>query len=320
LYASFGDRVKKWITFNEAYVFCQQGYGDGVHAPGYTLTATEPYRCIHNVLKSHAKAYRLYQSQFQAIQGGTCGITIDSGWYEPKDPNNPADVEAAIRTVTFKHGWLAFPVFTGDYPPVMRQFIDRKSEQEGRSESRLPVFTPEWQQLLKNSTDFLGLNHYTTELVENANRTDAGWHGDQDTNTSQDPEWPESASSWLRVVPFGFRRLLNWIKETYGNPLVYVTENGYSDYSNVGLNDTARVDYYRSYINNMLKAVLVDGCNVKSYTAWSLMDNFEWARGYSERFGVHFVDYDSPNRTRTPKLSASELTKIFADNGFPAPR
>lgn len=82
-------------------------------------------------------------------------------------------------------------------------------------------------------------------------------------------------------MPWGFRKLLVWIKDTYKNPLVYVTENGFSDLPEVGVNDVGRIKYYREYINEMLKAVTIDKCNVKSYTAWSLMDNFEWARGYS---------------------------------------
>jgi lactase-phlorizin hydrolase len=319
MFTSYGDRVTKWITFNEAYVFCQEGYGDGVHSPGITIPATEPYKCMHNTLKSHALAYRLYESQFKGIQGGVVGISIDAAWYEPKDPNNPADVEAAKRASEFGHGWAGFPVVFGDYPPTMRQYIGRKSEQEGREESRLPVFTDEWKELLKGSADFLGLNHYTTELVAAENRTDIGLYGDQDNRKSFDPDWPESAADWLRVVPFGFRRMLNWIKNTYGNPVVYVTENGFSDEDSAGLSDDRRIDYYNSYINNMLKAVVKDGCNVKAYTAWSLMDNFEWARGYTQRYGSHYVGFNSLNRTRTPKKSVGALARIFADNGFPTP-
>jgi lactase-phlorizin hydrolase len=262
-------------------------------------------------------SYRLYEKEFKPVQQGRVGITVDSGWYEPANATDPAHVEAAERAVTFKHGWVFFPIAFGDYPPVMRQLIDSKSEAEGLDQSRLPVFTDEWKQRLNGSYDFLGLNHYTTELITPEIRTDVGWNADQNTRTSFDPTWPGSASSWLKVVPWGLRRLLNWITKTYNSPQIYITENGFSDTTEVGLNDTGRVSYYTSYINEVLKSVLLDGCDVKSYTAWSLMDNFEWERGYVERFGVHFVDYTSPNRTRTPKLSAQTLTRIFADNGFP---
>jgi lactase-phlorizin hydrolase len=197
--------------------------------------------------------------------------------------------------------------------------VDRKSAEEGLPTSRLPTFDADWTYLIKGSYDFLGLNHYTTELAAHGTieGEPIGWKSDQNVVFSYHEDWPESASAWLKVVPWGFRKLLKWINKTYGNPLVYVTENGFSDED--GLIDSNRTNYYRNYINNLLYAVNVDGCNVKSYTAWSLMDNFEWARGYSERFGVHHVDYTTPARTRTPKQSAQTLTKIFADNGFPDP-
>lgn len=99
-----------------------------------------------------------------------------------------------------------------------------------------------------------------------------------------------------------------------------VTENGWSDSNAVGLNDTKRIGYYTDYINNVMKAVLEDDCNVKGYTAWSLMDNFEWANGYTDRFGIHWVNFTDSERPRIPKESTKALQKIIVDNGFPAPR
>ena len=164
----------------------------------------------------------------------------------------------------------------------MRQKIDAKSEAEGLPESRLPRFTPEWTAKVNGSWDFLGLNHYTTFLTKRGEDERVGFHRDQDTIREHHPDWPETGSSWLRVVPWGLRNLLQWIKKTYGNPPVYVTENGCSDVDeDVGLNDVGRIEYYRSYINQMLKAVQEDDCGVRSYTAWSLMDNFGGARGYA---------------------------------------
>jgi len=121
-------------------------------------------------------------------------------------------------------------------------------------------------------------------------------------------------------VPWGIRRLLNWISDEYGADLpIYVTENGVSTKDIFELEDTIRVDYYTAYINEVLKAVKVDGVNVKGYTAWSLMDNFEWGSGYSERFGMHYVNFSDPARPRTAKASAMTYAKIVADNGFPDP-
>lgn len=163
----------------------------------------------------------------------------------------------------------------------MRQLIDSKSEEDNLLESRLPRFTDEEKLMINGSSDFLGFNHYTTELVTSVQSNDRSWNGDQNTRTSHDASWPPSASSWLKHVPWGFRKLLNYFKNTYNNPVVYVTESGFSDTEREGLNDDGRVLYYREYINEMLKAVILDDCNVKGYTAWSLIDNFEWARGYT---------------------------------------
>ncbi|XP_035707284.1 myrosinase 1 [Folsomia candida] len=336
-FRAFGDRVKKWITFNEPWANINPdflrlykttstlrgegytlGYSTGAMAPGIQDT-DQPYQCAHTIIKAHGKAYRLYDRVYRPEQNGTIGITLDSGWFEPKNSSDPTHVEAAERGIQFKHGWFAAPIFFGKYPDVMREYVDRASEEQGFP-SRLPEFTHAESVEIKGTWDFLGLNHYTTELVEPLIKPGAGWDNDQDTHGSHDPSWPESSASWLKVVPWGFRKLLNWLKNTYGSPEIYVTENGFADYPDTGLQDDGRVNYYREYINQMLKAVKIDKVRVTAYTAWSLMDNFEWARGYSERFGTHSVNFSDPNRPRTPKASAALLQQIFADNGFPAPR
>ena len=122
-------------------------------------------------------------------------------------------------------------------------------------------------------------------------------------------EWKTTGSSWLFPVPWAFRSLLNFIDETYDSKKypIFVTENGLSSRDDdfgggngtdlePNLNDQFRVDFYNEYIGQMQRAINEDGVNVEAYTAWSLMDNFEWARGYTERFGLHWVNYTDPNR------------------------
>ena len=119
------------------------------------------------------------------------------------------------------------------------------------------------------------------------------------------------------------RKLLNWIKEHYGDPEIIVTENGFSIEgegdleSEAALNDTQRAEYITSYLNEALKAVRLDGVRLKGYFVWSFMDNFEWMEGYRVRFGIHRVDFDDPNLTRTPKRSAKVYREIIRNNGFP---
>ena len=116
--------------------------------------------------------------------------------------------------------------------------------------------------------------------------------------------------------------MLVWLKEQYNDPDIIVTENGFSargeddlEGSDV-LQDTDRVTYIRSYINEALKAVKLDGVKLKGYFVWSLMDNFEWDDGYHFRFGIHHVDFTDPQRQRTPKQSAQVYKEIVANNGF----
>ena len=129
--------------------------------------------------------------------------------------------------------------------------------------------------------------------------------------------------SWLYCVPWGMRRMLVWLKQQYNDPEIIVTENGFSVHGEhdrklpAALQDTDRVTYIKGYINEALKAVKLDGVKLKGYFVWSLLDNFEWDDGYRFRFGIHHVDFDDPQRPRTPKLSAEVYKEIVANNGFP---
>lgn len=160
---------------------------------------------------------------------------------------------------------------------------------------------------------------------------------------SHDRTWIETGSSWLKITPFGFRKLLKFIKDEYGNPPIYVTENGVSERGALDLDDIHRTHFYENYINQGLKgtkvvswatewsfwgnvivlldvsALLLDGVDLRGYTAWSLMDNFEWAAGYSERFGLFYVDRSKPDFPRIPKTSALRYASIVTCNGFPDP-
>ncbi|CAA2987927.1 beta-glucosidase 40, partial [Olea europaea subsp. europaea] len=105
-------------------------------------------------------------------------------------------------------------------------------------------------------------------------------------------------SIWLYIVPHGIRSLMNYIREKYGNPLVIITENGMDDGNSPfvsikdALKDTKRIKYHNDYLANLLAAIVEDGCNVKGYFVWSLLDNWEWAAGFSSRFGLYYVDYN----------------------------
>uniref|UniRef100_A0A8C0HTJ8 Lactase/phlorizin hydrolase n=1 Tax=Balaenoptera musculus TaxID=9771 RepID=A0A8C0HTJ8_BALMU len=322
LFQRLGDKVKFWITLNEPYVIANLGYGYGTAAPGISSRpGTGPYIVGHNLIKAHAEAWHLYNDVYRARQGGMISITISSDWAEPRDPSNQAEVEAARRYVQFMGGWFAHPIFkNGDYPEVMKTRVRDRSLAAGLNKSRLPEFTESEKRRINGTYDFFGFNHYTTVLAYDFNYASwiSSFDADRGVASITDRSWPDSGSFWLKMTPFGFRRILNWLKEEYNNPPIYVTENGVSQREESDLNDTARIYYLRSYINEALKAVQ-DKVDLRGYTVWTLMDNFEWATGFAEKFGVHFVNYTDTSLPRIPKASAKFYASIVRCNGFPDP-
>ncbi|XP_071059625.1 lactase-like protein isoform X3 [Pseudochaenichthys georgianus] len=222
----FGNRIKYWMTFNNPW--------------------------------AHAKVWHTYDTQWRAKQKGMVGISLTGDWGEPVDITNQKDIEAAERYVQFYLGWFATPIFHGDYPQVMKDFIGRKSVQQGLGTSRLPSFSPQEKSYIKGTCDFLGVGHFTTRYITQKNhpsaRSSSSYFTDRDLAELVDPRWPDPGSEWLYSVPWGFRRLLNFVKSQYGNPMIYVTENGVSEKMLcTELCDDWRIQYFKDYTNEMLK-------------------------------------------------------------------
>ncbi|XP_066497099.1 lactase/phlorizin hydrolase [Hoplias malabaricus] len=322
VFSNLGDKVKFWITVNEPYNIANIGHGYGTAAPGISLRpGTAPYIVAHNLLKAHAEAWHLYNNKYRALQGGIVGITINSDWAVPRNPYKQEDYDAAQRVVEFQIGWFAHPVFNGDYSDVMKNRIRERSLAAGLAKSRLPEFSPEEVQRIKGTHDYFGFNHYTTVLAFNLDyKKLQHYDADRGAGTIHDRSWLDSGSSWLKVTPPGFRTILNFIKNEYGNPPIYITENGISERGDMDLNDIHRIHYYENYINQALKAHLIDGVDIRGYTAWTLMDNLEWATGFAEKFGLFYVNRSDPSLPRIPKKSATHYATIINCNGFPDPR
>ncbi|WP_430908488.1 GH1 family beta-glucosidase [Maribacter sp. 2-571] len=310
----FGDRVTHWITLNEPWVVAILGYGEGVFAPGRT-SKNEPYLVAHQLLRAHAKAVQCYRQKFQKTQGGTIGITNNCDWREPLTTSR-ADKDAAERSLEFFLGWFADPIYLGDYPQTMK---DRVGD-------RLPRFSKEDKALLKDSSDFFGLNHYTTLYasdvdpngeVQNEVYGNGGIFEDQYVQLTADPKWKMTSMNW-GIVPWGCRKLLEWIRNRYGNPPIYITENGCAldDRIEDGeIRDPLRQEFLEGYLTACHEAI-ANGVDLRAYFVWSFMDNFEWALGYSKRFGMHYVDYETLERT--PKNSAIWYREVTQNNGFRA--
>lgn len=262
-YQQFGDRVKLWLTFNEPWVVSLLGHGLALLAPGIAEPATTVYVVSHNIIKSHSRAWHTYDDNYRSVQNGQVGITLNTDFYAPNSTEE-ADIQAADRVLQFSLGWFANPIFVnGDYPEVMKTAIAAKSADQGLSQSRLPEFTEEEIAYNKGTADFIGINHYTTQYAADAtgkptfNGVPSFWN-DQSAEYWKDPIWPGAASTWLKVVPWGIRGLLNWVWDNYQMP-IYITENGVSTHDVYELEDTVRVNYYKAYINEVLKGMC---CNV----------------------------------------------------------
>jgi beta-glucosidase/6-phospho-beta-glucosidase/beta-galactosidase len=212
----------------------------------------------------------------------------------------------------FNLGWFANPIYSkdGDYPKVMRDNVNANSDKEGRSSSRLPTFTADEIKMIQGTADFFALNYYSSRIVYKMQNPPAqyDWEADAGIRQVVDPEWKRGKSDFLYVVPEGLHKLLVWIKEKYDNPVVVIAENGYSDDGQIV--DDERISYIKDHLA-AVRSAINDGCNVKAYTVWSLLDNFEWARGYSEKFGIVGVNFTSPNRERTPKKSSEYFGNVI---------
>lgn len=317
VFKEYGDRVRLWITFNEPFDACLEGYGTGTTAPLVSSSGVGEYLCGHNLLQAHAAVYHLYKEKYW-FQDGMLGITLDGRFYYPKDSSVSQDV--TDRAMNFDIGWFANPIFSekGGYPQVMIDEIAKRSQREGRPKSRLPEMSDRLRSYIKGSADFLGFNYYSSRLVQfNSSdfnpKLEPSWASDTRLIYSTRPEWKRAKSTWLFSVPEGLHDALVWFKNNYNNPRVIITENGWSDDGE--LNDDSRIDFLKCHLTAISKAINDEGCNVLGYTAWSIIDNFEWLRGYTEHFGLYAVNWTSPGKDRTAKKSAGFMKDVIA-NGF----
>ncbi|XP_065850961.1 beta-glucosidase 44-like isoform X2 [Euphorbia lathyris] len=320
-FKTFGDRVKNWMTFNEPRIIAAMGYGNGGTAPARCSitnckagnSSTEPYIVAHNIILSHASAVQRYRQKYQEKQKGRIGIVLDFVWYEPLT-RGKADNYAAQRGRDFHIGWFMHPIVYGEYPRTMQEIVGE----------RLPKFTKEEVKMVNGSIDFVGINQYTTRYIFNPKQKSDSLSYEEDWNAGFAaskrgvPIGPKANSDWLYDVPWGFYKALMYIKERYGNPTMIITENGMDDAGNVtlfhGLHDITRIDFYRSYLKQLKKAI-DDGANAVGYFAWSLVDNFEWGAGYTSRFGIVFIDYYH-NLNRYPKMSAYWFMQLLRRNKY----
>ncbi len=295
MYRALDGRVKMWSTLNEPWVVTDGGYLHGALAPGHRNRFEAPI-ASHHLMRSHGRAVQVYRAEGKHRIGLVVNI-------EPKYPasQSPADLAATQRADAYMNRQYLDPAFFGTYPEELREIFGEA----------WPEWPDEDMALIKQPIDFLGLNWYTRSVTRH------------DENS-----WPLKASGvrqksatytetgW-EVYAQGLTDTLMWIKERYGNPPIYITENGSAFFDppvaeNGVINDPLRVDYLRKHLR-AAHAAREAGCDLRGYFAWSLLDNLEWSLGYSKRFGIIHVDFET--QTRTLKDSAKLYAKVIASNG-----
>ena len=289
------DRVKLWATLNEPWVVADGGYLHGVVAPGHRNRFEAPI-VTHRLLCAHGAAVQAYRSEGRH----RIGIVVN---LEPKYPasDSAEDRAATERADAYMNRQYLDPLFHGRYPDEMSDIFG----------DAWPRWPQEELDAIRQPIDFLGVNYYTRSVV----RADAGaWLLRAAPLRQKQATYTETG--W-EVFARGLTDTLIRVKERYGNPPLYVTENGaaFFDPPTVEgdrLADPLRVDYLQRHVA-AVHAAIAAGVDVRGYFAWSLLDNLEWSLGYSKRFGIVHVDFAT--QKRTPKDSAHLYAKIIASRG-----
>ena len=290
------DRVRNFFTINEFGAFVDLGYSVGIHAPGLKLPPGRFNQTRHHAVLGHGLAVQAIRAN--AKPGTKVGLAENMYVCVPVIENE-THIRAAER---------ATREMNAEYMTVIQEgkYTDAYLERTGAD---APKFTSADLKVIASPLDFVGINIYTATWIR-ADDSPLGF-----TPVENSGSYPHMASSWLTIGP----EALYWgprnVAKIWKAKEIYITENGCST-SDVPaadgiVYDTDRVMYLRNYLSQLQRAT-ADGVPVKGYFLWSLMDNFEWADGYTNRFGLHYVDYET--QKRTPKLSASFYREVIARN------
>jgi len=294
IYARLDGRVKKWTTLNEPWVVADGGYLHGALAPGHRSRFEAPI-ASHNLLRAHGAAVQAYRARGRH----EIGIVVN---LEPKYPasQSAVDLAAVRRADAYMNRQYLDPVMLGRYPEEMRDIFGDA--------------WPDWPtadlELIRQPLDYLGINYYTRCVT----RHDEASYPLKASPVRQHATYTETG--W-EVFPQGMTDTLNWVRERYGNPPVYITENGSAFYDPPTaeggvLDDPLRVGYQKKHLA-AISAAIAQGCDVRGYMAWSLLDNLEWSLGFAKRFGLIHVDFAT--QQRTIKASGRHYAKVIATNG-----
>jgi beta-glucosidase len=297
MFDRLGDRVGMWATHNEPGVIAYNGYGDGEMAPGIASMPLS-MQTAHHLLLSHGKAVQAFRAESRK---GDIGIVLNIAYHQPAS-NSAEDLAARQRQYDAQTALWALPLFKRQYPEQFYEWLG----------SMAPHREPGDLEIINSPIDYVGLNYYMSFDI--SYRSNRGLLK-SDVTMKHAPLWGKTEMDW-GVYPDGLKQILLDYKENYGNPPIYITENGTAALDipdeNGFVQDQQRINYLRAHFMAAHEAIQA-GTNLKGYFVWSLMDNFEWAYGYRPRFGLIRINYDTLERT--PKASAYWFRDVIQRNG-----
>jgi beta-glucosidase len=301
---AYGDRVTRWLTINEPWIVGLLGYLLGLHAPGYKDDLLGEVTVFHHLLLAHGLAVQEFR---RGGHRGGIGLAPNLMPHYPASDTD-ADREASWGSDGYVNRWFLDPVFRGSYPADQRERYEALV-------GPLEFIHDGDLETIAQPTDLLGVNYYAPRWMQ-AMPGDHPWPWKvvvpegQQTTAGFTAGVPQTEAG-TPIVPHGLTDLLVRIHEDYGDIPIVITENGavFSE----PLHDERRVHFVRDHVAALHDAI-EQGVNVAGYCHWSFMDNFEWALGYAQRFGLVHVDYDTLERTL--KDSGRYYARIAAANGL----
>ncbi|MCF2860816.1 GH1 family beta-glucosidase [Pseudoalteromonas sp. Cnat2-41] len=272
---ALGEQVYSYATLNEPFCSAYLGYEVGIHAPG---KKGQRYgrQAAHHLLLAHGLAMQVLR---RTVPSSECGIVLNfSTAYGAS--SSAADTHAAQLADQYHNLWYLQPLLEGRYPDVLALLPEDVRPEIGADDMAI----------ISAKNDFIGINYYTRAVFASDGK---GWFAQCEPTKT-----PLTAMGW-EVVPEAFEKLLVDLHQRFSLPPLYITENGAAFDDQIvdgAIYDKPRIDYFNSHLNAVHNAI-EQGVNIRGYFAWSLMDNFEWALGYSKRFGIVHVDYHTQQRT-----------------------
>jgi beta-glucosidase len=300
-YAAFmgkhlSDRVHHWMTTNEFVCFTDLGYRIGQFAPGLKLADGPANQVRHHAILAHGLGVQALRANTPS--GTEVGLAENASVYVPVIETD-ADIKAAQKATRLMNSPFLTTLMEGKYPEEYLQH-------EG---ANAPKVEPGDMDAIASPLDFVGLNIYTPSYV----RADDGPMG-----FAMEPmpaSYPHMASPWIQIAPECIYWGVRNVCDLWSPKQIYITENGTSSDDVINdhgqIEDLDRIMYLRNHLANLHRAS-AEGYPVKGYFLWSLLDNFEWADGYSKRFGIHYVNFKTEKRT--PKQSAAWYKDVIAKN------